>query len=89
MGTFYRMIYPEDRPLMKRRFREFLRSGRNFINIEHRMNRPDGSFVYVSNNCQAIRDDSGRVVRMAGSIQDITLSSSSMTHWATATATCC
>ncbi|OQX33001.1 MAG: hypothetical protein B0D96_12435, partial [Candidatus Sedimenticola endophacoides] len=73
LGTFYRMIYPEDRPLMKRRFREFLRSGRNFINIEHRMNRPDGSFVYVSNNCQAIRDDSGRVVRMAGSIQDITL----------------
>ncbi|MES9961561.1 MAG: EAL domain-containing protein [Sedimenticola sp.] len=71
--NFYKVIHPADRPMIKQRFKEFLRSNRNFINIEHRMNRPDGSFVYVSNNCQAIRDSRGRVIRMAGSIQDISL----------------
>ncbi|MET0012281.1 MAG: EAL domain-containing protein [Sedimenticola sp.] len=71
--NFYKVIHPADRPMIKKRFKEFLRSNRNFINVEHRMNRPDGSFVYVSNNCQAIRDGRGRVIRMAGSIQDISL----------------
>ncbi|OOZ33873.1 GGDEF domain-containing protein [Solemya velesiana gill symbiont] len=71
--NFYRVIHPEDRPYIRQRFKEFLNSRKTFINLEHRMNRPDGTFVYVSNNCQAVGDKSGRVIRMAGSIQDISL----------------
>ncbi|MES9888584.1 MAG: EAL domain-containing protein [Candidatus Sedimenticola sp. 6PFRAG1] len=73
MINFYRIIYPDDRPYIKRRFKEFLHSRKNFINVEHRIDRPDGTFVHVSNNCQAIRDKKGRVMRMAGSIQDVSM----------------
>ncbi|MEJ1394955.1 MAG: EAL domain-containing protein [Candidatus Sedimenticola sp. (ex Thyasira tokunagai)] len=73
LANFYSLIHPEDRPYIRRRLKEFLRSKNSSINVEHRMSRHDGSFVYVSNNCQAIRDKRGKVIRMAGSIQDVSL----------------
>lgn len=73
LNSFYQVIHPEDRPYIRRRLREFLRTDSTFISVEHRMNRPDGTFIYVINNCQAIRDAEGEVIRMAGSILDISL----------------
>ncbi len=65
------MIHPEDCEMI----REFLRdiwSDRQRLPIEHRIIHKDGSERWVRNNCAAQRDAKGRVMRLDGSMLDIT-----------------
>jgi len=65
------MIHPEDCEMI----REFLRdiwSDRQRLPIEHRIIHKDGSERWVRNNCAAQRDARGRVMRLDGSMLDIT-----------------
>ena len=65
------MIHPEDCEMI----REFLRDiwgDRQRLPIEHRIIRKDGSERWVRNNCVAQRDAKGRVMRLDGSMLDIT-----------------
>ena len=65
------MIHPQDCEMI----REFLRdiwSDRQRLPIEHRIIHKDGSERWVRNNCAAQRDAKGRVMRLDGSMLDIT-----------------
>ena len=68
---FYRIIHPDDQIRVKSMYVDFLKSDGTVITIEHRIVKPDGSIVYIRNNCRAVRNRAGKVIRMVGSIQDI------------------
>ena len=70
-GLWLRMIHPDDGELIK----EFLRDiwgDRRRLPIEHRIRHKDGTERWVLNNCAAQRDAAGNVVRLDGSMLDIT-----------------
>jgi diguanylate cyclase (GGDEF)-like protein/PAS domain S-box-containing protein len=71
--AIYDITHPADRRKLRHAYREFLVSEHNYINLEHRILRLDGSTVYINNSCQVVHDEQGRLTRMVGSIQDITL----------------
>jgi diguanylate cyclase (GGDEF)-like protein/PAS domain S-box-containing protein len=71
--SYHRMVHADDRRQFARELKRFLRpGGGDSRSFEHRILHADGSIVYVRNNCQAVRDASGRVMRLVGSLQDIT-----------------
>ncbi len=43
-----------------------------FFEIEYRVKRKDGSYMWVLDRAQALRDGSGQIIRMSGSDTDIT-----------------
>lgn len=54
---------------------EFLRAMQEtdtVTNFESRIYRKDGSIIWISENCRAIRDDNGEVVYYEGTVEDIT-----------------
>ena len=66
-----RMIHKEDCPMIL----EFLRDvwgDKKRLPIEHRIVHKDGTERWVLNNCAAQRDRKGKVLRLDGSILDIT-----------------
>ena len=66
-----RMIHKEDCPMIL----EFLRDvwgDKKRLPIEHRILHKDGTERWVLNNCAAQRDRKGKVLRLDGSILDIT-----------------
>jgi len=63
-------IHPEDRAAQQERF-ERQRQG-EATEAEYRLIRPDGEVRWVHDRGFAIRDDAGRVIRVAGLVEDIT-----------------
>jgi diguanylate cyclase (GGDEF)-like protein/PAS domain S-box-containing protein len=74
-GEWFSRAHPED----LEKLREVLRaeqaggSGQTF-ECEHRMRHRDGSYRWVRCRGVAVQDAAGRVVRMAGSMSDVTMS---------------
>gem|GEM_PF-2735609 len=68
---FMKLVHPEDRELVKKSVRGAL-EGKKRYDIEHRILRPDGQERIVHEQGEMFRDPSGKVVRMAGVVQDIT-----------------
>lgn len=64
------LIYPEDRPLLIAAVNNSLREGRSFA-VEYRLLRGDGSERVMISQGDAVREN-GRVVRMVGTVSDIT-----------------
>lgn len=69
--AFFKLTHPGDRKYLQREYRRFRQSEAHSISLEYRVVRPDGSVIFVRNNCQAIRDENGKLLRMVGSLQDI------------------
>ena len=69
--TFLELTHPDDRTRDIERFRRMIR-GEDDYSVEKRYIRKDGSVAWVSVNATVVRDDSGRPVRTAATIQDIT-----------------
>jgi diguanylate cyclase (GGDEF)-like protein/PAS domain S-box-containing protein len=69
--AFLRRVHPEDVGSVKKAFRKALR-GENQLNIDHRIIKPDSTERYVSIQAEVSRDETGRAVQMAGTVQDIT-----------------
>jgi diguanylate cyclase (GGDEF)-like protein/PAS domain S-box-containing protein len=63
--------HPEDRELVKKTIENSIAQGENY-QIEHRIIRADQSVGYVNSINQVTKDASGNVVRMVGTVQDIT-----------------
>ncbi|TVQ05955.1 MAG: PAS domain S-box protein [Balneolaceae bacterium] len=65
-------LHPEDREEINRRLEKTLedKNANKWI-AEFRYKKKDGSYVYVLENSYIIRDNTGKVVRMIGSIKDI------------------
>ncbi|WP_193370210.1 PAS-domain containing protein [Pelagibius marinus] len=65
-------IHPEDLEEMQERMREHLRGHIEYYDHEYRMRGDDGVYRWVHSRGLGVRDESGRVYRMAGSLSDVT-----------------
>lgn len=69
--AFMQVVHVEDRPVVEAKFSEALKQG-NFISMDHRIQLPDGQVCHVHVQAEALRGKGGRVVKMQGTVQDIT-----------------
>lgn len=68
---FIRLVHPEDRKILRREIREAA-SGPGPSSVEYRIVRPDGEIRCVHTRYEPVVDGSGRMIRLAGTIQDVT-----------------
>lgn len=64
-------VHPHDRDLV-RRAEASLKAGEDRYAIEYRIMRPDGTHRVVLDQAEVIRDHEGRIVRVFGTVQDLT-----------------
>jgi PAS domain S-box-containing protein len=64
-------IHPDDRELVMAGLAEVMREG-HYGPMEHRIRRGDGSTRWLSASSLAVRDHRGEIVRIVGSVQDVT-----------------
>ena len=72
VDTWLARIHPEDVEEMRERMREHLRGHTEYYDHEYRMRGDDGRYRWVHSRGLGVRDKTGRVTRMAGSLSDIT-----------------
>ena len=65
-------IHPDDRQRVEQSFQRYLAQGEGLWEETYRLRRPDGQYAYVADRGQAIRDDAGKPLRMAGAMLDVT-----------------
>ncbi|MGP8200139.1 MAG: PAS domain S-box protein [Limisphaerales bacterium] len=65
------MVHPEDRKSTLEQLDNAITSGRGF-RVEYRFRRKDGVYIFVDEHGSFLRDESGRTVRMLGTMSDIT-----------------
>ena len=65
-------IFPEDVERVQMEMKRHLRGESEFYSCEHRLRCKDGSYKWVLSRGQALFDEDGRPIRMAGSQTDIT-----------------
>lgn len=65
------IIHPEDLARAKEDFRNHIKNITPILNGEYRVKTTDGSYVWVLCKGKAIRDSDGKVIKLAGSISDI------------------
>ena len=68
--AFHRAVHPEDIDLVRDSERKAERTGRH--DVVHRIVRPDGEIRYVHELGETLCDSDGRVIRMMGTVQDVT-----------------
>jgi PAS domain S-box-containing protein len=64
-------VHPDDRGRFAERWQEVLVQGDRYA-FEYRVRHKDGRDLHVIDRGALVRDDSGRLVRVVGSVQDIT-----------------
>src|SRR5882672_3858866 len=64
-------MHPDDRADVDSRMREHIRTDTPF-DVEYRVRSGRGHYIWIRARGRAVRDGSGRAVRMAGSITDVT-----------------
>lgn len=65
-------IHPEDAEKVRLTIREIQEVKKDFFEIECRMQRYDGTYAYIHDKGNIIRDEEGNAVRILGATQDIT-----------------
>ncbi|PQO22922.1 hypothetical protein C2I36_10605 [Rhodobacteraceae bacterium WD3A24] len=65
-------IHPEDRARVTADFGRMLRGSRSSWEDEYRYLRADGTVAHVVDRCFIMRDETGRAVRVLGSMTDVT-----------------
>jgi PAS domain S-box/PAS domain S-box/PAS domain S-box/PAS domain S-box/PAS domain S-box len=68
---FYNCIVPDDQPDIVRQFRNIPPEWKH-ASFDFRIARPDGTIRYVRNEAEFTRDNSGKVIKMFGTLQDVT-----------------
>jgi PAS domain S-box-containing protein len=69
--AFFAFVHPDDRDPVRAAAGAATGGGRPY-DIEHRILRRDGSVRWVQERAQIVRDGTGTVLRMVGTVQDIT-----------------
>ncbi|MFW9956547.1 MAG: PAS domain S-box protein [Candidatus Odinarchaeota archaeon] len=69
--AFLNSIHPDDKELVRKSVDDAL-NNRATYSIDHRIVRPDNEIRYVHEQGEVTFDDTGRAVRMMGTVQDIT-----------------
>ena len=70
--SWYDLIHPHDRDRVVGGIHRVIDSGETLWSDEYRFRRRDGSYAYVYDRGYVIKDESGKPVRMTGSLIDIT-----------------
>jgi light-regulated signal transduction histidine kinase (bacteriophytochrome) len=71
-AAFFQFVHPDDRARVQQASQDSVSAGRDY-SVEHRIIRPDGNVRYVVEQARVIAADHARaVVRMVGTVQDIT-----------------
>jgi PAS domain S-box-containing protein len=70
LGTFLRLIHPDDREMMLDAVRHASRTGESFLR-HHRVLDPDGTIRWIEGRCR-VMTEGGRPVRMVGTSYDVT-----------------
>lgn len=68
--SFMARVHPDDRPRVDAAYDESVTTGAPY-EIEHRIVLDNGSIKHVSERCEMFFDESGRLLRSIGTIQDI------------------
>ncbi len=71
IGAWQERVHPEDRPRVERAFQDHCAKKTPFYVTEHRVRCQDGHYKWVLERGQALWDETGGAVRMAGSVSDI------------------
>ena len=69
--TLFSRVHSEDRPALEAAFGKAYETSLRFEH-RHRIVRPDGAIRHVIQHIQSLADARGRVVQLAGTIQDVT-----------------
>lgn len=64
-------VDPDDLRQIRTEIVRCIKSRRDRVQVEYRMRHSDGHWVHVSDSARIIRDGAGRVVRVVGSLTDI------------------
>jgi PAS domain S-box-containing protein len=71
--AFLSYIHPDDRATVDASYSGSLRKGKDSYEIEHRViKKHTGEIRFVHEKCNHIRDESGKIVRSVGMVQDVT-----------------
>ena len=70
VDDFFRLVHAEDMERVLTFYQNL--ANEESINIEHRLNRPDGKIVFLRQVGRVEKDDDGNVVLVSGTVQDIT-----------------
>jgi PAS domain S-box-containing protein len=65
-------IHPDDYDRVMAAVDDHFAGRTEFLEAEYRVKRKDGSYMWVLNRAQGLRDESGEIVRISGSDTDIT-----------------
>jgi PAS domain S-box-containing protein len=68
---FLSSIHPDDRPLVVKQF-EDIPLDRKYSSFDFRISQRDGSVRYVHDEAEYTRDEAGTVVKVFGTLQDVT-----------------
>jgi PAS domain S-box-containing protein len=71
LDDWYHIIHTDDFATHHDALIAHLRGEREYYDTEFRVKRPDGSYRWIQNRGIGLRDDAGRVYRMAGSVSDV------------------
>jgi PAS domain S-box-containing protein len=71
LAQLMEMIHPDDRASFEQALSR-VQTGETSYEIEYRILRPDGQVRYIESNAEAIFDDAGQLLRLFGTVQDIT-----------------
>ena len=71
--AFLNAVHPDDRKKVDDAYSGSLREGKNDYEVEHRIPRKNsGEVRVVHEKCEHFRDQSGKIVRSVGMVQDVT-----------------
>jgi PAS domain S-box-containing protein len=71
--AFLDAVHPDDRIAVDTAYSGSIREGKDCYDIEHRIIRKaTGEIRYVHEKCQHLKDNSGKIIRSIGMVQDIT-----------------
>jgi PAS domain S-box-containing protein len=68
----HRFVHPEDRPRLLPIINAFDRGDIDAYSAEYRLQRLDGSLIYIRSAAERMRDAEGHVLQTFGAIQDVT-----------------
>lgn len=72
LSAWQALIHPDDRPAARACFVPVIEGGADELRAEYRVRRADGSYAWVQDNARVLRDEKGAIVRMVGTIRDVT-----------------
>src|SRR5262245_10521517 len=70
--AFLGLVHPEDRRLVRQAISACLETDLPQPEVEFRVVTPDGEVKWIASRARALRDDSGKPVRLVGAAYDIT-----------------